>query len=289
MPDPLDPEQPVRVRVTTIDGAYVGMLGLKVLHGRNLTDNDAGGALVNQAFARRFFGREDVAGEPMPGAARPMSGYVAAEATQIVGVLQDFPFEHPLAGIDPMVFASAGAAMGGVVLVETARPLTAFQQQLQNILVQELELTPTGSAVPLAKARAEALAPDRARGFLTMGTAALVVMIAAFGFYGTQRYLVAAGRREYAIRAALGAGPRALGRLVFARGVRLGLPGLILGAPLALIAVAWLRDDYISREVPPLAVTAMVVLGLLALLLLASLGPARLARRTQPASQLRDD
>ena len=43
-------------------------------------------------------------------------------------------------------------------------------------------------------------------------TAALVVLLAAFGFYGTQRYLVAAGRRECAIRAALGAGPDARSR-----------------------------------------------------------------------------
>ena len=33
-------------------------------------------------------------------------------------------------------------------------------------------------------------------GFLTITTAALVVFLAALGFYGMQRYLVAAGRRD---------------------------------------------------------------------------------------------
>jgi ABC-type antimicrobial peptide transport system permease subunit len=71
----------------------------------------------------------------------------------------------------------------------------------------------------------------------------LVVFLAAIGFYGTQRYLVTAGRREYAIRSALGAGPRSLGRLVIARGMRLGLPGLIFGIILAFLVVACFSVD----------------------------------------------
>jgi ABC-type antimicrobial peptide transport system permease subunit len=116
-----------------------------------------------------------------------------------------------------------------------------------------------------------------------------VVLLATFGFYGTQRYLVTAGRREYAIRASLGAGPKALGGLVIRRGLTLGLPGLVLGALLAFIAVAWLRDDFVSREISPFAVTLAVVLGLVLLLAASSLGPARQARRTQPAPLLRED
>jgi predicted permease len=288
VPDPDDPEQPVRVRTLTIDENYVGMLGLKILHGRNVTENDVGGALVNQAFAKRFFGREDVAGEPMPSASRSTRGYIAAEPTHILGVLEDFSFEHPLAEIYPTVFAAEGSAHGGVVLVQSTLPLAAFRQQFQQV-ARTLELTFSSDVQPLGKARAVILAPDRARGLLTIATAAIVVLVAAFGFYGTQRYLVSAGRREYAIRAALGAGPRALGRLVLKRGLLLGLPGLLLGGLLAFIVVAWLRDDYISRDIPPLAVTAGAVLALLALVLAASIGPARLARRTQPAPLLHED
>jgi lipoprotein-releasing system permease protein len=163
-----------------------------------------------------------------------------------------------------------------------------LQKEFQEV-GRALNLNMNGNVVSLAKARSDLLAPDRARGFLTIATAVLVVLLAAFGFYGTQRYLVTAGRREYAIRASLGAGPRALGRLVMKRGLMLGLPGLVLGVPLAFILVAWLRDDYISRSVSPLAVSVAIALGLVALLLVASLGPARLARRTQPAPLLRQD
>jgi ABC-type antimicrobial peptide transport system permease subunit len=288
VPDPQNPEQPVRVRTTAIDGNYVDMLGLKVLYGRNLTDRDMGGALVNQTFARRFFGSENVAGQTMPAQSRSSGGNSAASATQIVGVVEDFSFEHPLADIDPMVFAASGSAMGGVVLIESSLPLAAFQKQFQDV-AQTLELNLTGNVIPLEQARRDALAVDRARGFLTVGAAVLVVLLAAFGFYGMQRFLVSAGRREYAIRASVGAGPRALGMLVLTRGMLLGLPGILLSVPLAFIVVAFLRDDYVSRDVLPFVVTGAVVLGLVALLLAATLGPARLARVTQPALLLRGD
>jgi ABC-type antimicrobial peptide transport system permease subunit len=69
----------------------------------------------------------------------------------------------------------------------------------------------------------------------------------------------------------------------------LSLPGLVLGGLLAFIVVVVLRDDYLSREISPAAVTIAVVAGLVLLLLAASLGPARQARRTQPAPLLRED
>ena len=87
----------------------------------------------------------------------------------------------------------------------------------------------------------------------------------------------------------IGAGPKALGRLVILRGLTLGLPGLALGALLAFITVAWLRDDFVSREISPYAVTLAVVVGLVLLLAGASLGPARQAMRTLPAPLLREE
>src|SRR5690606_17678261 len=110
-----------------------------------------------------------------------------------------------------------------------------------------------------AQARSDMLAPDRARGLLTLCAATTVVLLAAFGFYGTQRYVVMAGRREYAIRAAIGAAPAALGRLVFERGLRLALPGALLALPLSVAMVAWLRDYYVPRSVSPYVVSIVAV------------------------------
>jgi ABC-type antimicrobial peptide transport system permease subunit len=141
--------------------------------------------------------------------------------------------------------------------------------------------------------RSQVLAEDRARGLLTIGETVLVVLLAAAGFYGTQRYLVAVGRREYAIRASLGAGPSALSRLVFKRGLLLGLPGLLLSLPLVFILVSWLyKEEYVRSDYSVVSVTlivAAVAMGLLVLMTAASIGPSLQARRTQPAPLLREE
>jgi ABC-type antimicrobial peptide transport system permease subunit len=295
--DPKDPQHPVRVRSMVLDRHYIELLGLKLVNGQNVRDDDPGGVLVNQGFARRFFGRDDVAGELLPAELRPADPSTLRGgpfvptligATHIVGVVRDLSYQNPLDDIDPMILSPGGVSFAGISILESRLPKAALQKQAQEAL-RTLDLKMMGDVQSLAKIHSDILAPDRARGLLTITTAVIVVLLAAFGFYGTQRYLVTAGRREYAIRASLGAGPRALGRLVLRRGLMLGLPGLVLGTPLAFIVVAWLRDDYVSRTVSPWIVTLSVVLGLLGLLLLASLGPARFARRTQPAPLLRED
>jgi ABC-type lipoprotein release transport system permease subunit len=188
-----------------------------------------------------------------------------------------------------LVAGNSNSLLNASFLLRSTLPTAEVQQLLQRLADEgAIEMT-INSVRSLAAARMQLIAADRARGLLTIATATLVVFLAALGFYGTQRYLVTAGRREYAIRASIGAGPKALGRLVILRGLMLGLPGLVLGALLAFITVAWLRDDFISRDISPFAVTVAVVGGLVLLLTAASLGPARQARRTQPAPLLREE
>ena len=55
------------------------------------------------------------------------------------------------------------------------------------------------------------------------------------------------------------------------------------------ISMELVTDGFVSRETSPLAVTLAVVLSLVLLLSAASFGPARQAKRTQPAPLLRED
>jgi len=284
VPDPADPSAQIQIRTGSIDTRYVEVLGLRLLHGRAPNEGETGGVLVNQAFARRFFGRDDVVGEPVSIAQRP-----GLPAPEIVGVLRDLSFDHPAADVEPMMFRLATNSSSGVAIIATALPPAVLQQELERMSgTGDIEII-VSNVRPLRQLRDTLIAPDRARSWLTIGAATLVVLLAALGFYGTQRYLVTAGRREYAIRASIGAGPKALGRLVLQRGLILGIPGLVIGALLAFITVAWLRDDFVSREISPFTVTLAVVVGLVVLLAAASLGPARQARRTQPAPLLREE
>jgi ABC-type antimicrobial peptide transport system permease subunit len=180
-----------------------------------------------------------------------------------------------------------------IAVMESALGRADLQRALEGLVDAGALEVRLNNVEAVNSIRRQVIAEDRARGLLTIGETVLVVLLAAAGFYGTQRYLVAAGRREYAIRASLGAGPRALSALVFRRGLLLGLPGLVLSLPLAFILDSWLyKEDYIRGDYSVLTVTAIVaavVIGLLALMALASIGPSLQARRTQPAPLLREE
>jgi ABC-type lipoprotein release transport system permease subunit len=279
--DPFDPSRQVEVYLGEIERPFVDLLGLRLLRGRVPEANEPAVVAVNQTLARLLWGREDIVGEVLFG--DPV--FLGAEGSEVVGVLEDLSFAHPSAPAEPYAFR--GYANYSSVVIESDLTAAELQQALNRI---ETEIgIRTNSVRSLRTMHRELIAPDRARGFLTMATASVVVILAAFGFYGTQRYLVAAGRREYAIRASLGAGPRSLGRLVVRRGLLLGLPGLVASGLLAFIVVAWLRGDFISSDVSPGAITLCVIAGLSSILLSATLGPAGTAKRTRPGQLLSED
>jgi predicted permease len=281
---PMQPNEQVEIRTGALDGHFLDLLGLRLLHGSGPGDGDIGVGLVNQTLAQEIWGRDNVVGESLAISSQ------GQQRTEIIGVLEDLSFDHPAAEAEPMLFLVGGQSpFQMTALIETTMTAADLQQALQGLVDSGAIESGITTVTSLAELRSNLIAPDTARSWLTIGTASLVVLLAAFGFYGTQRYLVTAGRREYAIRASLGAGPAALSRLVLSRGVLMSVPGLVLGALLALAIAAWLRDDFVSRDISALAVTLAVLLGLGLLLLAASLGPARLARRTQPAPLLRED
>lgn len=286
VPDPADSTAQIEARWTIIDSHYIDVVGLRLLHGRAPEDAEGGVVLVNQAVARTWWGRDDVVGEVLP-----FPVVYTDPSPRIVGVLEDLSYSHPSATALPRVFTTWSNlnTNNSALVIETTMTAAALQQELIRLAASgDLELD-VREVQPLNRLRNDAIAPDRARGLLTIVTALLVVFLSAFGFYGTQRYLVAAGRREYAIRSSLGAGPRSLGRLVIARGLVLGLPGLVAGGLLGYIAVAWLRDGFVASNVSPGLVAGGVAGALIALLAAASSAPAGEARRTQPAALLRED
>jgi len=280
IPLPNDPANVVVACRGWIDREYIDVLGLRLIHGRAPEELENSVALVNQALARALFGREDVVGERIPDQ--------RGAGAEIIGVIEDLSFDHPAATVKPQIFVAAGRSTRSGV-VHTTLTAAGLQEALDGAIADGTIDAQVYALDSLESLRSNVIAPDLARGFLTLTTAGLVVLIAAFGFYGTQRYLVAAGRREYAIRVAVGAAPDAVGRLVILRALQISLPGIAIGGMLAFIVAAYLRGDYVVSEVSPGLVTMLVVLGLASIVFAATIGPARETRRTQPAPLLRED
>src|SRR5690606_9019037 len=145
----------------------------------------------------------------------------------IIGVLRDVPFGHPAETILPIGITTWPQSFYPILLVRTKDSPAEFRRKLQRSIDSgDLELA-FSDIHRLEALVSRDLRPDRARMFLTGMSAMVVIVLAAFGFYGTQRYLVTAGQREYAIRSAIGAGPNGLTRLVAGRSLSLAMPGLV--------------------------------------------------------------
>lgn len=283
-PKPDAPDEEVQFRLISCDPGYIGLLGFEVISGAGLEDLDVGGVLINETLARQFWGRADVVGEVFP------AGFGGREQTEVIGVLADVPFGHPSAEVEPLAFAFLTPFTDAEsILIRSRMPSAEVRTALQGAIDDgDLEVE-IANVEPLTSIADGLIAADRARTVVAVATALLVVVLAAFGFYGTQRFLVAAGRREYAIRSALGAGPRAIGRLVLARALVLGAPGLAFGGVLAFIALTWLHENFLPEGVSSLVVTVGVVAVVGLLLLASALGPARNARRTDAGPLLKQD
>ena len=135
----------------------------------------------------------------------------------------------------------------------------------------------------------DALAPTRFTLALLGTFAAVALVLAVVGLYGSIAYSVTQRTREIGIRIALGASSNAVTQLVVSDGVRLASVGLVMGLGTAIVATRTLSSLLysIAANDPTTFVATAVLVSLVALA--ASYIPARRAVRIDPVEALRAD
>jgi putative ABC transport system permease protein len=135
----------------------------------------------------------------------------------------------------------------------------------------------------------ETVATPRFQTALLSLFAAVAMLLAAVGIYGTLSYGVAQRIGEIGIRMALGAGRGRIARDIVGRGVSLAALGIALGVAGAFALTGALRTMLVgvSERDPAIVAVVVMVLGFTATL--AAWLPARRASRTDPAVALRND
>jgi len=121
------------------------------------------------------------------------------------------------------------------------------------------------------------------------GFASGALLLAALGIFGVIAYVVTLRTREFGVRAALGATPRQIVRLVLRQTVWIVTTGLVLGLAAAL-ALTRLMAGLLYNVPPTDAATfasITVFVGIVALL--ACYFPARRATRIDPIIALRNE
>ena len=235
-----------------VTATYLEDLGMPILRGRGFTsaDNETSApvAIVNEAFVKRFFKRDENPIDQHFGLDLPEY----AGTFRIIGVVRDAKFAGwglsrparpmfyvPLAqDVDypnPLMkkLELNSHFIGGILLV-TNLSSGALESQITRMLA-ELDPNLTILSVRTLRQQIE-LSFDQERAVASLaglfGVVALI--LAAIGLYGVTAYSVAQRTNEIGIRMALGADrPKVLGLILGGAFKRVAI-GLILGLPLAV-------------------------------------------------------
>jgi putative ABC transport system permease protein len=124
---------------------------------------------------------------------------------------------------------------------------------------------------------------------LLASLAAMTVMLAGVGIFSVLAYVVAARRRDLAIRVALGATSTALAGSVMRHALSMLAPGIVVGVAGAFAAAGSLKALLYEVEPTDTAVFVGATLAVVAVAFLAAYVPARRAARVDPVSALKSE
>src|SRR5271157_6420365 len=236
--------------------------------------------IVNHAFARRFFGRENPVGQ--------LIGQAKGEPPnmEIVGVVGDAKYYSLREGIEPTLYLPMQQG-GGIFEVRTATDPKAL---LSSIRAAVRSVDSNLAIFHLMTQREQidrAIYRERLVAWLSGAFALLALVVACIGLYGLLAYEVARRTHEVGIRMALGASPVEVLGLVLGRGIRLVALGVVIGIGAALGLTRYLQSLlYGVHPIDPVAYVTVTIL-----LLIVAFGacyvPARRATKVDPMVALR--
>lgn len=266
---------------------YFRALNIPVLHGEPFhdTSSDHQTAIVSQSFAAAFWPTQDPVGQIVISP--------EGERLRVIGVARDTRTHYTDEPDGPCIYMLRRTpARGDLILVRFRGDVAPISAAVSRVVH---DLDPDILALS-STLRADM--DDNAERAWTIGEIVLFVafvaaVLAIVGIYGVVGYSVTRRTREYGIRAALGATPRALMRLVLASGIQPVLAGIAVGVLLAamfsIAVVASLRNAPIPLSTTNPTPYAIVCATLIASALVAMLRHACRAAAIEPLTALREE
>jgi predicted permease len=270
---------------------YFAAMRIPLLRGRVFGDADLASSLpvavVDDALARTYFGKEDPVGRRIDfegdESRRKWRVIVGVVGTVRARSLDDAPrpsFYVPFSQSHEAILTLVARVEG-----DAAR----YARALRAAVAAADPGQPLGTVAPLEDLAAETVSQRRLAAGLLAAFAIAALFLASVGLYGVLAYSVARRRREIGVRMALGAVPSAIASLVLRESGRMIAAGLAGGLAAALLLTRSLSS--LLFGVAPLDPVAFggVAGALAAAGFLASYVPARRAARIAPMEALRDE
>src|SRR6266852_897370 len=276
------------VRWNAVGPDFFHVMGTPILQGRDFTDADSASsmkvAIVNQTFVDH----------DLPGR-QPLGHHVAidgehGEQYTIIGVAQNSKYtsvrerESAMAYFPyPQIPDIAGMQMELRTESNPAAFLPSVQRVIQDMGPDLAALQPMTQQAQFEASFSQAHLFARLALFFGL----LAALLVATGLYGTLAYRVSRRSAEFGVRMALGASPRQVLWIIARESLILSIAGVVLGLPLAIVGARLLRSFLFGLAPEDPLALVLAVLGTCAVVVVASVIPARRATHVDPLVALR--
>ncbi len=280
---PLSKKPDVNYRSVSLD--YFAAIGTPISKGRNFNEADRAGsprvALVNEAFANRFFADQEPVGQQFK--------IDDKNPLEIIGVVANV-MNNDLDNItEPdmyLPFAQDSWRSMSLVIRTSADPnqIASAVRTEAGVLDKTL---PVFNIKAMQQVIGERLSPKRLATVMIGFFGLLALVLASVGIYAVMSYAVTQRTHEIGIRMALGARPQDIFKLVVGQGIMLTTIGLLIGLAGAFAMTrAMSRILYGVTATDPITFIGISLL-LTSIALLACYIPARRATKVDPMVALR--
>jgi predicted permease len=287
-----------------VTAGYFGAIGNPILRGRGISEQDTATsrhvAVINEAFARKFFKKEDPIGNYFA-----QTGMGVSRQYEIVGIAQDARYVDFDLGKPVGPFFFLPEAQHDFLPNAKSTDADAGSHFLHDIVI----VNRPGASLPLAQVRQAMASVDPSLPIISIQTlreqvagqfqqqrliaqltsffGVLSLVLASIGLYGVTAYNAGRRTNEIGVRLALGATRSQVTGLVLRGAFALVAIGLAVGFPVALAAGRLLGSQLygLNPYDPVVILVSLLTLGFSALV--ASLIPAIRASLISPSQALR--
>ena len=280
-----------------VSPGWVDTMKIRLIDGADFRASDtfpvgagSGVAIVNETFAKQYFGGENPVGKWFEKTYR-------RDRYQVVGLIRDVPYRNLREPILPTAYVPfRGMDANGVLqpvrygtfIVQTSgsNPLALAQFLRQEVARARpgFRVSDVGTQEELNRAQT---IRERLLAMLALFFAGVALVLAGVGLYGVLDYSVLQRRREIGIRMAIGARAGDIARRVTAEVFAMVLAGAAAGVGLGLGSVRFIETLLYGVQATEITMLAVPSLMILAAALLAALIPVIRAVRIDPVAMLR--